>query len=74
MKNLTITYGEITLFCGDVDELVWSDSEHQVAVTGRRKKAAAGGAISGIGELLARAGKAKAQAVADAHKEADTDG
>lgn len=74
MKRLTITYDGITLYDADVDELIWSDSQDQVAVTGRRRKPAGAGALAGLGDVLARASRAKTQAVADKHQEDAADG
>lgn len=63
MKHLTITYSTgpdsaVTLFDGEIDELVWVDSDNEVKIQGRRiPKKAAGG--SNILELLSSASKAR---------------
>ena len=56
MKHLTITVDALTLFDGDVDEIVFTDSDAGVGVQGRIKRAAAGG---GLLDLLAAAAKPK---------------
>ena len=56
MKHLIITVGDMTLFNGDVDEIVFTDSDAGVGVQGRIKRAPAGG---GLLDLLASAAKPK---------------
>lgn len=54
MKNLTITYGDQTLFSGDVQEITWTDSDTAISITGKIKAAAGG---QGFMDLLAAMAK-----------------
>lgn len=51
MKHLRITYGDLTLFDGDVEEINWTENANGVAVTGKTGRPAASG--GGLLELLA---------------------
>ena len=56
MKHLTITVGDLTLFDGDVDEIVFTDSDAGVGVQGKMRRP---GSNSGnaLMQLLASATK-----------------
>ena len=55
MKHLTITVGDMTLFDGDVDEIVFTDSDAGVGVQGKMRRASTGG--NALMQLLASATK-----------------
>lgn len=61
MKNLTITYGDLTLFDGDVDGITWTDAADQVSITAvtAAQKVRRG---NGLIDLLAGAAAARRQA------------
>lgn len=40
MKHLTICYGDLTLFDGDIEELAFTDNDAGIKVEGRLKRAA----------------------------------
>lgn len=64
MKKLVITYGDMTLYEGDVAELTWQESGSGVKVEGRQKPskgAGAGGILEVLGSGLASASKAKTE-------------
>lgn len=62
MKKLVITYGDMTLYDGDVAELTWQESGSGVKVEGRVRAAAKGGGIlEALGSGLASASKAKTE-------------
>lgn len=72
LKRLTITYGDLTLFDGDVAELSWLDSAGGVKVEGKTRQAAKGGGLfEALGSGLASAQKAKTQRVVEEKKAAD---
>ena len=56
MKHLTITVGDLTLFDGDVDEIVFTDSDSGVAVQGKMRRQSSSGS-SALMQLLAGATK-----------------
>lgn len=71
MKNLTITYGDITVFDGEVGQFTWDESEDAVTVTGRRSKARTAGG-GGLLDLLAKASRQKTETMrADLVADAD---
>jgi len=53
MKHLTITVGDLTLFSGDVDEIVFTDSDAGVSIQGKMRGPSTGGFL----ELLTAATK-----------------
>jgi hypothetical protein len=65
MKNLTIKYGTITLFSGEVAEVSWTDNEDGVTVTGKTKKASGGN----IFDLLSAAAKKQTEEEVEKKKE-----
>lgn len=63
MKKLLITYGDMTLFDGEVAELTWVDSTAGIKVEGRLRSVAKGqGLLEVIGSGLASAQKGKTAA------------
>lgn len=70
MKRLTITYDGRVWFDGDVSDVVLTDSDAKVSVTGNIKRANTTASVSGLGDLIARASKAKTQQTAEKLKEA----
>lgn len=63
MKNLTITYGGLELVNTEVDECQFTDTDTQVSIVGKFKRAApaAGGGLSAIADLLVNASKTKTE-------------
>lgn len=61
MPVLTIIYGDLPIFSGEVDSFGWTDVPGQsVTVTGQlAKPKAAGGGLSAIADMIAQASKAK---------------
>lgn len=45
MKRLKIEYGDLTLFDGEVDEVIWNDSDNGVSVVGKLNKPVGQGLI-----------------------------
>lgn len=70
MKRLTITYNSLTLYDGDVDEIMWNENESGVRVEGRRKPVSAPSAGGGLLDLLTNASKAKTQQVIEEKRKA----
>lgn len=70
MKRLTITYDGVTLFDGEVAEIAWKDSENEVSVTGKQRKQSAATAVSGLGDMLAKARKAQTEKLVTEKREA----
>ena len=58
MKHLTVTYNDHTLFDGEINELVWLDSDSGIKIEGRTKPKSAGGAGSFL-DMLTGASKAR---------------
>lgn len=56
MKHLTITVGALTLFDGDVDEIIFTDSDAGVGVQGKMRRSSGGGG-NALMQLLAGATK-----------------
>ena len=54
-KHLTITVGDMTLFDGDVDEIVFTDSDAGVGIQGKMRRASTGG--NALMQLLSSATK-----------------
>lgn len=64
MPVLTITYGDLTLFDGDVAGIRFEDTPgHSVTVTGQmaKEKTSGGGGLSAVVDMLAQASKAKTE-------------
>ena len=55
MKHLIITVGDLTLFSGDVDEIVFTDSDAGVSEQGKMRRPGPSG--GGLLELLSAATK-----------------
>lgn len=64
-RNLTVRFGDLTLFDGNIEELVFTNNDQGITVQGRLKKSAS--ASSGLLDLLTSAAKSKP-------KEDNTDG
>ncbi len=88
MKRLTITYGEQTVFDGDVEEYSCVENSAGIKVEGRLRRqptASGGGGLSGVMNMIASASKARtadyaaqkraeaAEPAADATTDTDTD-
>ena len=63
MKHLTITVGDLTLFDGDVDEIVFTDSDAGVSVQGKMRRANTSGGGAALMQLLSAASKKPTQEV-----------
>lgn len=75
MPILTITYGDLTLFSGETEALRWDDCPGQsITVTGQlaKAKAASGGGLSAIADMIAQASKAKTAEKRRALEQTDT--
>ena len=62
MPVLTIIYGDLPIFSGEVDSFGWTDVPGQsVTVTGQlaKPKAGGGGGLSAVVDMIAQASKAK---------------
>ena len=58
MKHLTITVGDLTLFSGEVDEIVFTDSDAGVSIQGKMRRATtSGGGGAALMQLLSAASK-----------------
>jgi hypothetical protein len=57
MKHLTITVGDLTLFDGDVDEIVFTDSDAGVSVQGKMRRATTSNSGGALMQLLSAATK-----------------
>ena len=57
MKHLTITVGDLTLFDGDVDEIVFTDSDAGVSVQGKMRRLTTTGGGAALMQLLSNATK-----------------
>jgi hypothetical protein len=57
MKHLTITVGDLILFDGDVDEIVFTDSDAGVSVQGKMRRATTSGGGAALMQLLSAASK-----------------
>ena len=55
MKHLIITVGDMTLFNGDVDEIVFTNSDAGVGIQGKMRRASTGG--NALMQLLSSATK-----------------
>jgi hypothetical protein len=72
LKHLTVTYNDHTLFDGEVNELVWADSDSGIKIEGRIKKA--GNNSGGLLDMLANASKNRtAEMVADKRQQLETE-
>jgi hypothetical protein len=63
MKHLTITVGDLTLFSGDVDEIVFTDSDAGVSIQGKMRRATTSGGGAALMQLLSSATKKSTQEV-----------
>jgi hypothetical protein len=61
MKHLTITVGDLTLFDGDVDEIVFTDSDAGVSIQGKMRRATTSGGGAALMQLLSSATKKSTQ-------------
>lgn len=61
MKHLTITVGTLTLFSGDVDEIVFTDSDAGVSIQGKIRRATTSGGGAALMQLLSNATKKSTQ-------------
>ena len=61
MKHLTITVGDLTLFDGDVDEIVFTDSDAGVSIQGKMRRATTSGGGGALMQLLSAATKQATQ-------------
>ena len=61
MKNLTITVGDLTLFSGDVDEIVFTDSDAGVSIQGKMRRATTSNGGAALMQLLSSATKKSTQ-------------
>ena len=57
MKHLTITVGDLTLFDGDVDEIVFTDSDAGVSIQGKMRRVTTSGGGGALMQLLSAATK-----------------
>lgn len=57
MKHLTVRWGDLTLFDGGIDELVFTDNDGGIKVEARHKRATPGG--KNLLDILASATKPK---------------
>jgi hypothetical protein len=57
VKHLTITVGALTLFSGDVDEIVFTDSDAGVSIQGKMRRANTSGGGAALMQLLSAASK-----------------
>ena len=56
-RHLKITVGDLTLFSGDVDEIVFSDSDAGVSIQGKMRRATTSGGGAALMQLLSAASK-----------------
>ena len=63
MKHLTITVADLTLFDGDVDEIVFTDSDAGVSIQGKMRRATTSGGGAALMQLLSSATKKSTQEV-----------
>jgi hypothetical protein len=61
MKTLTITVGDLTLFSGDVDEIVFSDSDAGVSIQGKMRRPTTSNGGAALMQLLSSATKKSTQ-------------
>ena len=72
MKHLTIIYNDHTLFDGEVNELVWADSDSGIRIEGRIKQRGNNG--GGLLDILANASKNRtAEMVAEKRQQLETE-
>ncbi len=67
MKRLTITYGDMTVFDGDVSEFSWTDTAGSVQVVGKIRTAAKSG--GNILDALVSASKRQTQNIATEYRQ-----
>ena len=63
MKHLTITVGDLTLFSGDVDEIVFTDSDAGVSIQGKMRRTTTSNGGAALMQLLSNATKKSTQEV-----------
>ena len=61
MKALTITVGDLTLFSGEVDEIVFTDSDAGVSIQGKMRRATTSNGGAALMQLLSSATKKSTQ-------------
>ena len=61
MKHLTITVEDLTLFDGDVDEIVFTDSDAGVSIQGKMRRATTSNGGAALMQLLSSATKKSTQ-------------
>ena len=61
MKHLTITVGDLTLFSGDVDEIVFTDSDAGVSIQGKMRRSTTSNGGAALMQLLSSATKKQTQ-------------
>jgi len=57
VKHLTITVENLTLFDGDVDEIIFTDSDAGVSIQGKMRRATTSGGGAALMQLLSSATK-----------------
>jgi hypothetical protein len=60
-RHLIITVGDLTLFDGDVDEIVFTDSDAGVSIQGKMRRATTSGGGAALMQLLSSATKKSTQ-------------
>lgn len=67
MNRLEILIDGVAWYCGDVADIQLNKNESQVQVTGkqRRQPSGAGSAVSGLGDMLAKARHAQTAKIAE---------
>ncbi len=61
MKHLVISVGDLTLFDGDVDEIVFTDSDAGVSIQGKMRRATTSNGGAALMQLLSAASKKPTQ-------------
>ena len=61
MKHLTITVGDLTLFSGYVDEIVFTDSDAGVSIQGKMRRPTTSNGGAALMQLLSSATKKSTQ-------------
>jgi hypothetical protein len=74
LKHLTIIYNDHTLFDGEVNELIWADSDAGIKIEGRIKQRNNGGGAGGLLDMLANVSKNRtAEMVAEKRQQLETE-
>jgi hypothetical protein len=61
VKHLVISVGDLTLFDGDVDEIVFTDSDAGVSIQGKMRRATTSNGGAALMQLLSAASKKPTQ-------------